>query len=132
MRCLMCRLVCRSCPSGGRSGDAAAIAFNDCRKPVWKLVILYFIIMLVIILTTTILSNTDQKVIRSAMDKLAGPGNWSVDLGDVDKVLRVQLNCSMLLGLLHLLDRYQFEYQVLNIYDSFLGIDYPLLMEENQ
>ena len=46
--------------------------------------------MHILIYKTTVEDFYDQAKVKSFMDRIAGKGKWTIDLGDEDKVLRVE------------------------------------------
>ncbi|XZF14915.1 hypothetical protein ACTHGU_02180 [Chitinophagaceae bacterium MMS25-I14] len=46
--------------------------------------------MHILIFKTTVEDTHDQAKVRAFMDRIAGNGKWTIDLGDEDKVLRVE------------------------------------------
>lgn len=86
--------------------------------------------MLTLIAVTSITDCRGVLSIKPAMDILVGCENWSLDLGDIDKMLRVVLNVSDLVKLITFLERQEFQYHVLVIFDTDLGVDHPLLLKD--
>lgn len=86
--------------------------------------------MTILILSTNINTVEQKRLIQPALDCLAGTGNWSIDLGDVDKVLRVVVETDILFGVIDVLEQYRFNSCLMDVFDMDAGPcvrDYPNL-----
>ncbi|PZF72692.1 hypothetical protein [Taibaiella soli] len=88
--------------------------------------------MLILILATTIRRDRQIQRLQPALNDLLGAGNWSIDLTDADKVLRVLSRKNTVPDITILLDRYNVSCTVMDIFDTVLGIEKPLLHHSAQ
>jgi len=83
--------------------------------------------MFIAILVTNIMSVQDRIVVKGKLDKLLGSQNWSIDLNDDEKILRVILKTNLLGQVYDILAKQAFKACLLNIYHCDYGIEYPLI-----
>jgi len=83
--------------------------------------------MFIAILVTNIMSVQDRIVVKRTLDKLLGSQNWSIDLNDDEKILRVLLKTNLLDQVYDILAKQGFKACLLNIYHCDYGIEYPLI-----
>ncbi|HTN16058.1 MAG TPA: hypothetical protein VL092_00145 [Chitinophagaceae bacterium] len=88
--------------------------------------------MYLALLSTDIVSLRDLERITPEMNELIAPCTWSVDLGDEDKILRIQLSSNSIGVVRTLLRKYGFSSELLNIYHLEYGIDFPLIPGERR
>jgi hypothetical protein len=84
--------------------------------------------MTILILSTSINTLEQKKSIQPALDELAGRNNWTIDLGDVDKVLRVIAETDILFDVIDVLQQYRFNSCLMDVFDMDAGPcvpDYP-------
>lgn len=85
--------------------------------------------MVVLILATDINTFEKRQAIQTSLDILVGMGNWSIDLGDVDKVLRVVAETDILFSVIDLLQQYCFNSCLMDVFDT---VESPCFKEDAQ
>lgn len=68
----------------------------------------------VLVFKTTVNSLEEQALLSKGLTELLGDNNWTIDLDDVDKVLRVVGFPSKETSIMHLLKNHNFKCEVLN------------------
>jgi len=68
----------------------------------------------VLVFTTTVDGFDDQSLVFEELNDLLGKNNWTIDLDDVDKVLRVIGVPSNQEKIFHIFQAHQFDCQVMN------------------
>ena len=68
----------------------------------------------VLVFTTTVNGFDDQSVVFDQLNSLLGKNNWTIDLDDVDKVLRVVGSSGNLEKIVHIFNMHQFDCEVMN------------------
>lgn len=69
--------------------------------------------MMILIFKTNLLNNKDVNLVAEELTALAGAGNWTVDITDEDKVLRLQVKRDITETLKHLLANHGFTCEIL-------------------
>jgi len=69
--------------------------------------------MIILIFKTSIANTRDVDSISEELTKLVGRNNWTVDIGDEDKVLRIQAETDVTNMLTHLLAKRGFTCEIL-------------------
>lgn len=88
--------------------------------------------MYLALFSTDIVSTQDLELLAPEMNELFPSGTWSVDLGDEEKILRVQLSSNRIGAVRRLLRKHGFRIELLNIYHLGYGIDFPLIQGERR
>lgn len=68
----------------------------------------------VLVFTTTVNGFNDQSLVFDQLNNLLGKNNWTIDLDDVDKVLRVVGLPGNLEKIVQILKMHEFDCQVMN------------------
>jgi hypothetical protein len=63
----------------------------------------------ILVFITNVLTREDKARVSPALDHLLGAGNWHIDLGDVERVLRVESATDITVQVLHLLNALGYE-----------------------
>jgi hypothetical protein len=68
----------------------------------------------VLVLKTTVTGFSDQQLVADQLNALLGKNNWTIDLDDVDKVLRVVGLQSSLQEIMQILHEHEFDGEIMN------------------
>jgi len=74
--------------------------------------------MFIIIMETSITTKNEQEKIKICLDKLTGPDQWSIDLGDCQKVLRVVTLQDITQQIVYILNQSGFDCSIMDVFHS--------------
>ncbi|AYB31946.1 hypothetical protein [Chryseolinea soli] len=69
--------------------------------------------MIILLFKTTILNSRDVNLVAGGLSLLVGVNNWSVDIGDEDKVLRLKTQRNIAEEVVDLLSKHGFSCEIL-------------------